>query len=94
MSAIGPKGLLILTWDEDDYSADNHVLTVFVGTQVIPGVVNAAHVTHYSLVRTICAILGLASFGEAAGEAPIDNIWALPVPAHAGTWGRLKTIYR
>lgn len=94
LSGMGPNGLLILTWDEDDNSMSNQILTVFVGQRVIPGVISSQPVTHYTLVRAICDALGLPPFALAATEAPITGIWQQPVAARTGTWGRLKTIYR
>jgi acid phosphatase len=47
--ALGPKGLLILTWDEDDNSASNHILTVFDGPLVVPGAVSTRTITHYTV---------------------------------------------
>ncbi len=56
------KCLLILTWDEDDNSGDNHVLTVFAGSAArTGGVSSAVSYTHYSVLRTIEDIFGLAS---------------------------------
>src|SRR5207244_1096349 len=36
LGAVGPKGMLVLTWDEDDDSDNNHILTVFAGAPVKP----------------------------------------------------------
>jgi len=46
LAALGPHGLLILTWDEDDSSANNHILTVFAGAPVIPGAVSGTSINH------------------------------------------------
>ncbi len=94
LSALGPNGVLILTWDEDDSASNNHVLTVFVGPQVTPGFVATRTVTHYTVTRTICALLGLPNFGVAASETPITDIWMVPVSAPPSSWGRVKAIYR
>ncbi len=94
LSAMGPNGVLILTWDEDDNLSGNHILTVFVGPHVIGGMVSTRTITHYTVTRTICELLGLPSFGLAAGETPIGDIWNLPVTASPSSWGRLKTIFR
>jgi hypothetical protein len=85
---------VILTWDEDDSAAGNHILTVFAGGLVDPGVVSGRFVTHYTIVRTICDVLGLAPFGQAAVEAPIDDVWLVPSIAFPRTWGALKVGYR
>src|SRR5262249_60650682 len=93
LAALGPRGLLILTWDEDDQSAGNHILTVFSGAPVMAGATSSASATHYTLVRTICDGLGLPAFGLAVGETPIGDLWQAPVPAHPSSWGLLKILY-
>ena len=93
--ALGPKGLLILTWDEDDSSAGNHILTVFAGPLVVPGAVSTRTITHYTVVRTICDVLGLTPFAGAATATPIDDVWlSATTGAHGPSWGRIKLIYR
>lgn len=93
-AALGPTGLLILTWDEDDGSSSNRILTVFSGAQVIPGAVSSVHVNHYTVVRTICDALGIVSFNYASIETPIDGVWYQVVPTITPSWGRLKQLYR
>jgi hypothetical protein len=66
--------LLIVTWDEDDFTAANHITTIFVGQQVRPGRY-PQQITHYSVLATIEAAYGLARDGHAASAAPIDYIW-------------------
>jgi acid phosphatase len=73
--AVGPNGLVILTWDEDDGSHGNHILTVFAGPLVRPGYVSNRTITHYTLVRTICAALGLTAFGSAATDSAVTDVW-------------------
>src|SRR5262249_43879011 len=34
IAAVGPQGLVVLTWDEDDQLSGNHILTVFAGPPV------------------------------------------------------------
>ena len=76
ISAVGARGLVILTWDEDDGSAGNRILTVFAGPLVKTNTISSQHVTHYTMVRTICDLLGLDPFGNAASETPISDVWA------------------
>ena len=94
LGALGPNGVLILTWDEDDGVSGNHVLTVLKGAKVIPGATSAQLVNHHTVVRTITQALGLPSFGLAAGETPIDGIWVNAVATRPESWGRLKLLYR
>jgi len=94
IAGLGPKGLLVLTWDEDDNLSSNRILTVFVGPQVLDGVSSAQFVTHYTVVRMICEALGLAPFAGAAGEASIANVWETIVPTKGSSWGQVKSFYR
>ena len=79
LSAIGPRGLLILTWDEDDYSGDNRILTVFAGPLVKPGYVSGRIITHYTVLRTICEYLGLEPMGQSAADSSITDVWSIPI---------------
>jgi len=94
IGALGPNGLLILTWDEDDNGSGNHILTVFVGPKVQPGFVSNISVSHLSVVRTISDAFGLASFNQAAVASPILDVWITPVPSHPTSWGLIKSTYR
>lgn len=79
IDAVGPNGVVILTWDEDDNNSANHILTVFAGPKVRPGYVATRTINHYTVLRTICDALGLAPFGGAANQAPIIDVWNVPV---------------
>jgi acid phosphatase len=68
------QSLLILTWDEDDGSAANHIPTIFVGAGVRPGRY-PERVTHYAVLRTIEDLFGLDHAGHAATASPITDIW-------------------
>jgi acid phosphatase len=93
-AALGPAGLLILTWDEDDGSAGNQILTVFSGPLVIPGSVSTHVISHYTVTRTICDALGIPPMASAATAVQIDGIWFQPVAVTPASWGRLKLLYR
>jgi len=75
ISAAGPRGLVILTWDEDDFTVANRILTVFSGPGVKRGYVSARPITHYTVLRTLCDALDLPAFGAGAKEAPITDVW-------------------
>ena len=94
IGALGPRGLLVLTWDEDDGSATNHILTAFVGPLVTPGSVSNQLFTHYALVRTITDALGLPILGNTASEVPAAGVWQAVVPAQKRSWGQVKAHYR
>ena len=72
--AMSHDSLLIVTFDEDDHSAGNHIPTIFAGQQVRPGRY-AEPVTHYSVLATIETAYALPREGQAATASPITNIW-------------------
>jgi parallel beta-helix repeat protein len=76
LSGVGPWGLVVLTWDEDDGLTGDRILTVMAGPTVKPGSVSHRFVNHYTLLRTICDGLGIAPFGAAAAESPVTDVWA------------------
>jgi hypothetical protein len=73
--AMTHHSLLIVTWDEDDGSAANQILTIFVGQAVKPGTYRQ-RITHYNVLATIEAAYHLRRDGHAATAAPITGIWA------------------
>jgi hypothetical protein len=56
---------VFVTWDEDDYSAGNHVPLVVISPYGTPGSVARGRYTHYDLLRTIERTLGYAPLGAA-----------------------------
>ncbi|GAA2817782.1 hypothetical protein GCM10010441_47820 [Kitasatospora paracochleata] len=73
------KSLLLLTWDESQSEAANHIATVVVGSQgtVPAGTVSTQRYDHYSTARTIEAALGLP--GLTANDTyatPINSAFA------------------
>ena len=68
------NSLLVVTFDEDNGSRDNHIATLLVGSMVEPGV-SAQRVDHYSLLRTLEDMYGLPPLGQAAAAAPLTGIW-------------------
>jgi phosphatidylinositol-3-phosphatase len=63
--AWNDKSVLFVTWDEDDGSGDNHVLTLVVASGVGHHTSHAAY-NHYSLLASIELLLGVKRLGEAA----------------------------
>ena len=94
LTGITPDGILILTWDEDDSAGDNHVLTLVVGSPVTPNYLSPTAITHATVVRLVCDVLGIPPLPAVAVEAPLLDIWQLPLAAPAGSWGRVKALYR
>ena len=66
-------GVLFITWDEDDGSADNRVLTLVIAK-------GAGHrsssnrYTHYSLLATVEDLLGVGRLGQAAGAVTMTDL--------------------
>jgi len=94
LKALGPRGVLILTWDEDDDASDNHILTVFAGETVKAGYSYTQTVNQHNIVCTICEALGLPPMGAAASAAPITGIWATTTATRRTSLGSLKAAYR
>lgn len=69
------NGILFVTWDEDDGSADNRVLTLVVAPGLSPLVSNLPY-NHYSLLATIEDLLGVARLGEAARARSMQDLLA------------------
>jgi parallel beta-helix repeat protein len=76
ISAVGPWGMVVLTWDEDDDVSGDRILTVLAGPPVKTGYLSHRFVNLYTLLRTICDGLGIAPFGAAVTESPITDVWA------------------
>lgn len=66
--------LLIVTWDEDDRFAANHIPGMLVGAHV-QRTSYAGRVDHYRLLRTIEAACGLPALGAARRRTPITAVW-------------------
>jgi len=66
--------LLILTWDEDDGSQNNQVMTIILGQGVKPGSYSQ-HVTHYDVLHTIMHMYGVKPIGHAAEGEDLDGMW-------------------
>jgi phospholipase C len=72
--AMEHNSLLILTWDEDHYQADNHIVTIMVGPMVKAGK-SAQRINHYSVLRTMLDFYGLPALGESHDAEAIKGIW-------------------
>jgi phosphatidylinositol-3-phosphatase len=68
------NSLLVVTFDEDDNTAENRILTFVSGARVRPGRY-AQPVDHYGLLSTVEDFYGLARLGSAATAPPITGIW-------------------
>ncbi len=68
------NSLLIITWDEDDGSEDNHIPTIFIGPMIKPGVYNNK-INHFNVLRTIIDMYGLSLVGDIEEITPIVDVW-------------------
>ena len=68
------NSLLIVTWDEDQGTAANHIATIFVGPMVKPGKYSES-INHYNVLRTLEAIYGLPYAGKSASVTTITDVW-------------------
>jgi acid phosphatase len=64
--------LLVITWDEDDYSQSNQIPTIIAGQGVKPGRYGQT-INHYGVLATIEAMYGLPA-STAAG--PVAGPWS------------------
>jgi len=85
------NSLLIVTWDEDDSSASNHIATIFHGPMVITGQYTQT-VNHYNVLRTLEDMFALPHDANTINATPITNIWVQPVtPCYANCDGSTDT---
>ena len=67
--------VVVVTWDEHDDRADNHIATIVYGAGVAPGRYDTP-VNHYTVLSTIQEVFGLPKTGQAANTPAIAGIWA------------------
>lgn len=67
------RGLLIVTFDEGEYSATNHIATIMAGPMVNSGSYSQA-INHYSVLRLIEDNFGLPHMGHSADASPIADV--------------------
>jgi hypothetical protein len=72
--AMKNNSLLIVTFDEDNGSEGNRVVTLFVGPMVKPGQY-AQRIDHYNVLRTILQMHGLPGMNESAKADSITGVW-------------------
>jgi len=69
------NSLLIVTWDEDDYTESNQIPTIVVGARVKTGHYSE-QINHYNLLATLEKMYNLTPVGSSAGAAVISDIWS------------------
>lgn len=67
------NSLLILTWDEDDSSKDNHIPTIFVGPMIKQAKYDQ-HITHLNVLRTLEELYKLPYLGGTADVSAVQGI--------------------
>ena len=67
------NSLLIITYDEDQLTAENHIPTIFVGANVKPGKYSEK-IDHYSILKTLETMYGL-DFTNNKEAIVIRGIW-------------------
>ncbi|TNC94669.1 MAG: phosphoesterase [Gallionellaceae bacterium] len=72
--AMTHNSLLIVTFDEDDGREGNRIATMFVGEMMKPGR-SAQRINHYTLLRTLSEMYGLAVLGESKDQQSITGVW-------------------
>jgi phosphatidylinositol-3-phosphatase len=72
LSALGPSGLLIVTWDEGlsgsgccTFASGGHITTIVAGPNAKSGARMTTPADHYSVLQTIEDLLGLSRLGHA-----------------------------
>lgn len=68
------NSLLVVTWDEDNKKEENRTATLFIGPMVHAGHYDQP-INHYTVLRTIEDLYGLAHSGASAEVVPITRIW-------------------
>jgi phosphatidylinositol-3-phosphatase len=70
--------VLIVTWDEDDGTIENHIPTFVMSPYTQPGTKSDAYFDHYSLLRTAEDLLGVTSYlGNAATASSMRTAFGL-----------------
>lgn len=72
--AFKHNSLLILTWDEDNYFNNNHIVTIMAGPMVRPGS-DSQPVNHYHILRTLLDFYALPALGASSEATPINSVW-------------------
>jgi len=72
--ATSHNSVLVVDFDEDDFTADNRIPTVFYGQPVKAGSY-AENIDHYSVLRTIEDMYDLAHLGSANDAVTITDCW-------------------
>lgn len=75
------NSLFILTFDEDNYGPDNHIVTIFTGQMVLGGQYSEM-IDHYSILRTIEDMYVLPYACNASTATTISDCWSITDGIH------------
>jgi hypothetical protein len=75
------NSLFILTFDEDDGSAGNHIATILIGPDFAPGATLPQTFNHYSILGMLDDMYGLPRIGNAIGATPPFYVMPVPEPS-------------
>jgi phosphatidylinositol-3-phosphatase len=78
------NSLLIVTWDEDDFTTVNQIPTFFVGPMVRPGQYGET-INHHNVLRTIEDLFGTGYAGASDTATPITDAF---LPQHFMAWNK------
>lgn len=59
-----PRTMFVVTWDEDDYTEENHIFTAIWGDMLKPNTQDHTRYDHYSLLRTVEDNWNLGNLGR------------------------------
>jgi hypothetical protein len=79
LAKFPPKTLVVVTWDEDDFTEGNKILTFFLdpqGSIFKPGTTDSTKYTHYSLLATVEENWQLGNLGRGDKGATVFNFAA------------------
>jgi phosphatidylinositol-3-phosphatase len=68
------NSLFILTFDEEDGSSVNHIMTIFTGQMVKSGIYSS-RISHYSILHTIEKMYGLPFIGDSLKISAVTYCW-------------------
>ncbi len=85
---INNNSLLIVTYDEDDFSGTNKIATVFYGANVTVGNYSQT-INHFNVLRTIEDANNLEHAGTSAYSA-INYCWTMALPVQTGIFSGKK----
>jgi phospholipase C len=69
--------VVLITWDEDDGTVDNHTPMFVISPYTAPGTQNGTYFDHYSLLHTSEELLGVPFLGNAQTATSMRGAFGL-----------------